>query len=50
VRYKQKKAIKDKKGIINYMKIASMKREGKILCENEIILNFYKLLKTSFLN
>jgi hypothetical protein len=39
----RKKQLRTKKGIINHMKLASMKREGKILCENQIILKFYKL-------
>ena len=38
----RKKQLRTKKGIINHMKLASMKREGKIICENQVILKLFK--------
>ncbi len=39
----RKKQLRTKKGIINHMKLASMKKEGKILFDNQIIPESYKL-------
>ena len=41
----RKKQLRTKKGITNHMKLASMKKEGKILFDIQIILKSYKLLK-----